>query len=144
MARIISVSPQGRTRDIAAQWLTLKAEITIVDQRAKRLRKSLLDIVENEGEPDSSGHRYFDFDEPIKIGEKTYSAIKREVRTSTYLDEEKAEERLREKGLYDEAVEVVKRLSQDRIYVLYQEDRLSDGDIEYMFTKSETYALKAA
>lgn len=144
MARIISASPQGRTRKIAAQWLALKAEIATVDQRVKLLRKSLMDIVEAEGDADSNGHRYFDFDEPITIGDKTYNAIKREVRTSTYLNEEKAEERLREKGLYDDAVETIKRISQDRIYVLYQQDRLNDGDIEFMFNKSQTFALKAA
>lgn len=149
MPRIVTDGPaphggtiQGRARVKFVQWLTLKTQMKQLKARVDSLREDLLDIAEDNGEPDSKGHVLFDFDLDVNVGDRSYRGLKIEKRRSTYLNEEKAEERLREKGVYEDALVTRTEIDADQIYVLYQQDKLDDDDIDYMFETTETYALK--
>lgn len=146
MARTVTTGGGGPLGDgIArtfAQWRTLKAEAATIKIRQDQLRDRLLVIAAN-GESDAKGHRHYEFGDPVNVGGKTYRGIKREVRKSTVLDEDLATERLKEKGVYEEALFTPEpELSQNQIYALYAEGKLTGDDIDYMFVTTETYALK--
>lgn len=146
MARTVTTGGSGPFGDgIArtfAQWRTLKAEAATIKARQDQLRDRLLVIAEG-GESDAKGHLHYEFGEPVNVGGKTYRGIKREVRKSTVLDEALAEERLKEKGVYEQALFTPEpELDDELIYKLYAEDKLTGDDIDYMFVTTKTYALK--
>lgn len=124
------------------QWQTLTDEKKQLEPRVAKLRKQLMEHNTAHGEPDDKGHIWLHFDPPISVGGRTYRGIKNEMRQSTVLDEDKAEEVLSAKGLLDRAVKTIKVLDQDEIYLLFQEGELSEEEIDNMFTTTTSYAFK--
>lgn len=128
----------------AIAFLTLTGEAKSANEKAGTLKKEMMDALQVAGEPDEKGHRYLYFKNPIKVGGKFFSGVKRERRVSTLFDEDAAERILSEKGLLSEVQQVVTTtvLDQDKIYVLNQEGAISDEELDQMFSENETFAFK--
>jgi hypothetical protein len=116
-------------RDLLKGWLTMK----------NALGKFV------NGRVDENGHRYFDFAEPITIGDETYKAIVAQRKTSSYIDEAAVEEFLKAKGdsSYDLVFkrEVVRVFNEEALYVLNQKGVITDDELDALTVEDESYSL---
>lgn len=145
-----STRPEGRpaTTDRvvndARQYLFLQGEVKSLSSRAGEIKDRLMTAVTAGGEPDEKGSLFLSLPVPIEANGKTYRSLKREKRTSKYLDEERTLELLHTKGLVDrvqkERVETY--LDQDEIYVLNQEGLLTDEELDSLFETEISWAFK--
>jgi hypothetical protein len=159
--RSIRVNPLVRKY---SQFLALKAEVEDATPKLNNLKKELLQIVQEakDVDIDDKGSKYLSLEQPLTINGKTYSAMKRERRTTKVFLVEKAEELMTEKGLYDKArvdefrediltqvdnfpqpvsVYVDIQLDQDEVYLAYQNDLLTEEEVDSLFEMSETFAF---
>lgn len=104
---------------------------------ANKLRDELSALVETHGEPDSDGHVWLELDEEIE----GVSALKRERRVSTRLDEAEAKRRLDAAGLTERCVRMVPVIDQDEVMAALYDDLLTEEDIDAMFPKSISWAF---
>jgi hypothetical protein len=110
-----------------------------------KYKAQLMRLLEEEGEYDDRGSAYFDVeaagildprnDEPV-------AAIKRERRVSQSMDEEAAEDVLRELGLYDRCTTTVTMLDEDAILSLNFSGEISDEVIKMLYSEKESFAFK--
>lgn len=124
------------------EWAMLRAQVTELTTQMNRLRDDVSRAVESRGYRDHKGSQYIDLPFPIVIGDTAYQRIKRERRVSVVADDETAERITRAKGCYDRAFPPVRSLDPDELYVLYQEDVLSQQDMDQIFTPRESFAFK--
>lgn len=121
-------------------------------ESAKRMQEKYRDLLKghiiDSVEPDADGHRWFflsDETEDPYIGPdgRVIESLKVEKRSSISLDEEVAEDRLKELGLLDQCIETVEVLDEDKILALNFEDKLSDEDLALMYKEGKaTFAFK--
>jgi hypothetical protein len=121
---------KNAARDLIKGWLTLKDQLGRFPN----------------GRVDENGHRYLDFDQPLVIGDVTYTGIQAQRKTSASIDLEAAEKLLREKGgeaLYDVVFkrQVVREFDEDELFVLHQQGVLTDDELDSLETETESYAL---
>jgi hypothetical protein len=124
------------------EWVILRAQVTEMTTRMNRLRDTVSQAVENRGYADHKGSQYIDLPFAVVVGDTSYSRIKRERRVSIIADDEAAERITRKKGCYDRAFPPVRHLDVDELYVLYQEDVLSQDELDEILTPRETFAFK--
>lgn len=128
----------------AIAFLTLTNEAKAATERATGLKKEMMDALHTSGEEDDKGHKYLYFKNPIAIGGKKFSGLKRERRVSRLFDEDAAETLLEGKGLLERVQKevVTTVLDQDEVYVLNQEGLLTDEEVDSLFAESESFAFK--
>jgi len=127
------------------QWAVLSAKAKELNQRANEIRDELLAFAEENGEEDARGHRVYQLSTEIATPDgKTYTGFVREKRVSRRIAEERAWEMAEEKGLLDQVFPVVERreFSEDGLYAAYQEDKITDDELDSLIDVSETYAFK--
>ena len=117
-------------RDILKGWLTMK------DANGQR----------QNGRADENGHRYYDFDQPLTIGDVTYTGIQAQRKTTASIDLVATEELLREKGgdnLYDLVFKrkVIREFDEDALFTLHQKGALSDDELDSLETEDESFSL---
>jgi hypothetical protein len=105
--------------------------------RAGEIKTSLIEIIERLGYTDDRGHQWFDLEEEVE----GYYSLQRQKRISKALDQQTAEEILRERGIHDECIKMVPSLDEDAIMAALYEGTLSDEDIDRMFPAKVTYAF---
>lgn len=128
---------EGKTQ----QYLSLGEEIKALEARRNALKKDLGAVVDDNGDADDKGSLFLELDTPIVVGNKTYTHLKRERRSSPQFLEEKAEEWLHTNGLWDEATETITVIDQDKLYVLNQQERIPDDVLDSFFEDKITWAF---
>jgi hypothetical protein len=126
------------------EWMILRAQYADVATRMNRARDQVAEAVEQRGYRDHKGNQFLDLPFPLSVGENTYSRIKRERRVSVVADEDVAERITRAKGVYDRAFPPIRSLDTEELYVLYQEDALTQADLDEILAPRETYAFKGS
>lgn len=152
MARRAPTPPDDLTR-AAHEFLhfrSVEAQATATKNKARDLLKGWL-IMKNQGKMlngrvDENGHRFYDFEQPLTIGEVTYTGIQAQRKTSSSIDLEATEKLLREKGgekLYDLVFKrvVTREFSEDELFLLNQKGVISDDELDALETESESYSL---
>ncbi|WP_344585698.1 hypothetical protein [Nonomuraea roseoviolacea] len=127
------------------QWAVVSAKATEFKGRADQLRPELLAYAENHGEEDAKGHREVDLEEPFEVpGGETYTGFTREVRRSRRVNEERTWEMAEEKDLLDQIFpeQTIRVFSEEGLYAAYQEDKITDEELDSLIDVSETYALR--
>ena len=139
------VSTTGRNRhpvdDVTREVLeyqTLKQQIDDLDKRAKVLRDSLMEVVKVVGDPDDKGHLWMELDEEIN-GVRSVLA---EKRVSQSLNEERALEIIEERGLTERCTQMVRVVDHDEVMACLYEEALSEADLDEMFDRKITWALR--
>lgn len=117
-----------------------KSTIKSLTTDANRLRDELSAMVESYGEADSDGHQWLELDSEIE----GVSALKRERRVSTRLDEGEAYRRLAAAGLTDRCIRNIPVVDQDEVMAALYEGLLTEEDIDAMFPKSVSWAFVTA
>jgi hypothetical protein len=119
--------------------------------RADELKVRLKDFAEKHGDKDDNGHSWITLKTPVvsktmyrgKVKETVVIGFKREKRSTPYLDPEKAEAWLRERGFYDECVTVteVRELDETKLWLLVMDKKATDEEVQALYSANVTYAL---
>lgn len=125
------------------QWATLKKKVDVEISRMNKLRDDMMETVISQGDQDETGSSHLPLPVPIDIGDKTYNAIKREARTSTVLNEERALAMAEERGILNEVTVSVTTIDLDLLYASWQRGKLSDAEIDSLFDTKTNYAFKS-
>jgi hypothetical protein len=104
-------------------------------------------VIEKEGEEDEKGSYFLNLESPIEMHGQTFVSVKKERRVSQNFLAEDAEKYLKAKGLLKAAQTTVTPepytfLDQDKIYVLNQQGKLTDDELDSFFEDQVTWALK--
>jgi hypothetical protein len=126
-----------------AQHIVLKREASTLTTRANkvkdRLKQWFLETPTDEVYENENGSKFLDFPETISDGKDTYTGMELRRSTPVKFHEDVAEKILKRKGVYEEALEPV--LSQDKIYALQQEGKITEADLDKMFVAGEQWAF---
>lgn len=123
-----------------SEFIHLKKQVEDLTRLRDDLKTELAQIVEAEGEEDDKGHVWLELPEPVE----GYIAMQRQKRISQKLDEQAAEELLREKKLYDRCYQMMPVLVEDEVMACLYEGLLSEEEIDTMFPKNITWAFVPA
>ena len=126
-------------RQTVRDWLLQDDAVKAFGERAAETRKLLLTILEEKGSTDDKGSQWIRFPEdPV---EGRVNAIKRERRVGRRMSEERAEEYLRKRKLYDSCTETVVVLSEEKVLALNFAGKISDADLDALYDVNETWAF---
>lgn len=125
------------------RWASLKHQSEIASKEMNRLRDDLMETVIAEGSQDEKGNTHFELPATIDVAGREYRGIKREVRVSTTLNEDRALAMIDEKRLGTEVVNLVPQIDMDALYAAYQRGKLTEEEIDSLFDVKRTYAFKA-
>lgn len=116
-----------------------KRTATMLDNYKFALREWLME----DGEEDSSGHRWLYFDDPLTVEGTTYRAIYAQRKVSVVLDESAAERKTKELGIYDKVFPVVeiRQFDEDALYAANQRGDISDEDLDSLIVETVSYAI---
>lgn len=132
------------TVNLVREYLSSRRLRENAAQMESKYKAQLMNLLEQEGEEDDRGSSYISLgaevvdprtDEPV-------AAIKRERRVSQSLDEDVAEEVLRDLGLYDRCTTTITVLDEDAILSLNFSGDLPDEAVQQMYSEKETFAFK--
>ena len=124
-------------RQEVQQYVALKEDVTHIEGRVATLRKRIMAAVEELGEPNEKGSLVL----PINDIKSNTGSVIKQRRVSKVFDEDKADNLLKEKGLFDSVTKTVTVLDQDAVMAAYYDGKLTDEDIESMFPEKVSWAL---
>ncbi len=141
--RPIALDPETPLEKVR-QFLTLKFQETQIVTRKNKLRDEVSAFVDQTGEVDEKGSKFWKLPTPIEVNGQKFTEVKRERRVSTSLDTEAVETLVNSKGLRDRVFKQVTQevLDQDELYVLNQEGLLTDDELDSLWVTSESFAFK--
>ena len=119
--------------------------------RAEAMKARLKEMAEQIGDKNEDGHSFLMFPEPVVSRtivrgnpvETTVVGVKREKRTTRFLDEERAAAWLKKHKLWEECTETVTitNVVEDKLWLLVMDDRVSEDDINALYDDNISYAL---
>jgi hypothetical protein len=124
-------------RQEVQQYVTLKEDVSHIEDRVATLRKRILATVEELGTPNEKGSLVL----PINDVKSNTGNVVKQRRVSKVFDESKADELLKEKGLFETVTKTITVLDQDAVMAAYYDGKLTDEDIETMFPEKVSWAL---
>jgi hypothetical protein len=137
---IINDSPADNLdtlRQEVQQYVSLKEDVSFIEERVATLRKRILATVEELGEPNEKGSLVL----PINDAKTNTGNVVKQRRVSKVFDEDKADNLLKEKGLFESVTKTITVLDQDAVMAAYYDGKLTDEDIESMFPEKVSWAL---
>lgn len=125
------------TVELRDKYMEIKDNMAILDSMKKEIGVILRERTISNGIEDSvSGHKR------IFLGEsKDDGVIELQKRSKTSIIPSVAESVLKEKGVYEEAIEVEVKYNEDKIQKFYQDGVISDNEILGMFKQKDSFAL---
>ncbi|MFI0265667.1 hypothetical protein [Streptomyces luteogriseus] len=123
------------------QWALLKQQNDATSKRMNHLRDEIMDVVVRDGDRDEKGNTVYSLPMPLEAAGKEWKGIKREARTSVVLNEERALEFAKRKGL-DGVIEMVETIDLDALYVAHQQRQITEQELDGLFDTKTSYAFK--
>lgn len=136
----------SRVMQTAHQYLYYRYEEAAAKRRKDATVKApgggnlLKEYVAEHGEETPEGHLEWRFSDPLNIGGEVYLGLRNQrSQGDPLLDEDRAEVLLKELGLRDEVVrtEQVEVWDWDKLYVLNQQGKISDEQLDSLFDEAE-------
>lgn len=118
--------------DLARQYVTIREQIKKMKKRKRELGNQIKEYAEKNADADDSGNYYMS-DDNFVFG--------KQARQSVGIDDEKAEEKLKELGLWEEATVIKREVDEDKIEELLEEGLISYDDVEEMSYHKISYAV---
>ena len=130
--------------EIFVQQLSIKKDAEALTKRSEALKKRLKEWLPKALNDDhvyqnEQGSIFYDLDETVNVAGTDYKGMELRRAVSNLFDEDEATKILKRKGVYEEALEPV--LSQDKIYRLVQEGKITEADLDKMFEEKESFAF---
>jgi hypothetical protein len=117
---------------LAQQYVAIRNQIKEMKKRKKELGGRIKEYAEQNADPDNNGNFY--------LSDDNYTFGK-QARQSVGIDEEKAEEYLKELGIWEQASKVERKVDEDKIEDLLEEGKLDYDDIEEISYRRVSYAV---
>jgi hypothetical protein len=142
--RPINLTDQDSPAEDVRQFLTLRFQGDQITTRRNLLRDKISAHVDQVGETDEKGSKFWKLPAPIEVNGQKFTEVKRERRVSTRLDVEAVETLVAEKGIRDQVFKPVTTevLDQDELYVLNQKGVITDAELDALWVETETFAFK--
>jgi hypothetical protein len=118
------------------QYVSLKDEISNLEDRVKTIKSRLTKAIEAYGKTNEKGHIVLDFNEGDDV-----TSIMKQRRVSKSFDETTADSILKSKGVYETCTKTITILDQDAVMAAYYDNILTDEDIDKMFPEKVSWAL---
>lgn len=127
-------------RDNVAAWWGVKYQAKLITQQLNKGKDDLKKIVQRFGVVDpSTGSIFLDLGDTVS--DRNIARLKAQRSVSTGLNPEVAEKLLKEKGLWDDMVELVPVLDEGKVHAAYYDKKISDEELSRMFPQSVSYSL---
>lgn len=124
------------------QWAILKAQSDIVSARMNHLRDDLMATVIADGDRDEKGNLYLPLPVPISVGGKEYTSLKREARTSSSVNEERAIALAANKGFLDDIMVYEPHVDINALYAAWQRGKITEAELDGLFDMKTNHAFK--
>lgn len=133
--------PPDDLSDKFRRWAFLRGQSDITSAQMNKLRDELMAHAAAQGDHDERGNSHLSL--AIEVGGKSFSGIKREARTSTTLNKERALEMAYTKGLQDELIVHEPCIDTDALYAAWQRGKITERELDGLFDTKTTFAFKA-
>lgn len=124
-------------REAATQYITHKDSIKTLTARVNETKGRLMEWAERYGKEGDGGHVFLDL--PEQVG--AIKRIKRERRVSQTFRSEDLLDFLKDRGIYDDVVEMVPTVNQDALARAVFEARISEDELNSFVDEKVSYAL---
>lgn len=124
-------------------WVYLRAQYDRLSAQINGLRDRISTEVDLVGWSDENGHRWLELPESFEYAGNRYLGVKRERRVSRTINEERAWKFAADRGLLDRLFPPRPTLDEQELYVLYQQDKITEADIDVLYDTKITWAFKA-
>lgn len=118
---------------LVTEYQDLKSMVDKYTTRLNSLKKELSDQVDLYGHEDEKGSKWL----PLGVCQ-----LKRERRAGVSFDSDAAEKWAHSKGLWDEVVETIEVVSEDKVLSLAWKDDTLKQEIDNLYTIRESWAFK--
>ena len=138
--RDVSASSEESKNPLLAkvrQFLSYKNQIDSLTKSSNEIKGELMEAVELYGEEDSEGHYWLSLPEEIS----GYNSLQRQRRVTKKFDMEEAEAILKKRGLYDQCVEMVPMVNEEKVLAALYNGLISEEEIDSMYPKTITWAF---
>lgn len=115
-------------------FVSQKRLLSSLETQINKMKKELSDLVDEHGTPDDSGHKW------LNVGGHE---LKRERRVSKNLDVAAATEWAKSNGMWNDVMEVVEILSEDKLLGKAWDDKTLMPVVQGFYVEKETWAFKA-
>lgn len=129
-----------RLRMVAKRWWAVKQEADRLHSQAQRLRDEAGKLAEKFGQVGDDGHQRAFFP-PIECGDKTCSAIKRELHVRKTPSQERAWALAVAKGVEDELFPLVRTFDEAALYQLCQAGVIDDEQLDALYDVRRSFAI---
>lgn len=140
--RVVKRSTTGGVNDTAIvtwfrEFAGLKDQIKQLGSRESEIKDRLKDAVEARGYEDNEGHFWFELPEEID----GFTKLKKEKRSREVLNQERAMELVKAKGLEKKCIKMVPQLDLDALAAARWEKQISDEEFKALIDQTTTWAF---
>ncbi len=123
----------------AKEYVSVKKNIDLFEDRAKELKTSLFLHIENDGFEDDKGNVWLELPEPIE----EFLSIQKQKRVTQKIDKssETAIQAIKRKGLGDRLLKMVENVDEDELMAAVYDGTLTEEEVESMFPTKVVWAL---
>jgi len=118
---------------LVEDFVSQKKLLSQLETRVDKIKKELSSVVDQHGTSDDNGHIW------LNIGGHE---LKRERRVSKSFDTVSAEQWAREQGFWADVVEVIERISEEKVAALAWNNKDLLPIVQTFYTEKETWAFK--
>ena len=112
----------------------------VADEMAAKIadmKATMMAFVEEHGYEDDKGHQWVDIEGVEGVGH-----LKRERRTSTFLDEDVAEQEMEKLGVLKKCTKIVKQFDEDKMLALAYNGEIPRKIVDKCYVEKTSYAFK--
>lgn len=141
MTRRIKRNPDKDLMPLVRNYASNRALRERAEKAEGEYKKELMEILAAQGEDQEGGHKIIPLPEPVPLGKRAMVGIQRQRRAPQSLSEERAEEYLRAKGLWEACTTQVTVLNEDAILALNFTGGIPDTELQALYDVRETFAF---
>ncbi|WP_274916922.1 hypothetical protein [Streptomyces sp. WZ-12] len=134
-------TPESDFNRKAAQWALIRDRVEAQNRVLDGLKDAMVTDLKNHGVKDDKGSFVIDLGTSYEVAGKSFSAMKYERSVRRAADENVAEELAQKKGLLDRLFPRQRMFDPDEVYVLLQEDLLTEDEVDAIFPEHESFRL---
>ena len=121
----------------AKEYIFTKKQVDYFEKRMKEIKEKVFAFIDTEGELDSSGNMFIQFESPIE----GIVALQKQRRVTKKIDELVAEELITAKGLHDKLYKQVWVVDEEALMAALYDGELTESEIDQIFPEKVVYAL---
>lgn len=120
-----------------SEYLRQKAVADQLEAKVAEMKATMMAYVEEHGYEDDKGHQWVDVE-----GVEGVSQLKRERRTSTFLDTDVAEQEMEKLGMLKKCTKIVREFDEDKMMALAFNNVIPRTAVEKCYVEKTSYAFK--